>query len=65
MIEQVKAMSTDERFLLEAYLTHMRRADDPTFQVELSQSLDEMNAGQKHSLEKVKRLHQALAAEGL
>jgi hypothetical protein len=54
----------EERLFLAAYLKHVARKDDPAYRLELSRLRDEMNTGQKYTLEQVKRIHQALEAEG-
>jgi hypothetical protein len=58
--------STEEdRLFLAAYLKHLNRKDDPAYRRELSRLRDEMNEGKRYSLEQVKRVHDALEAEGL
>jgi len=54
----------EERLFLAAYLKHLARRDDPAYRQELSRLRDEMNAGRRVNLEQVKRMHQALEAEG-
>jgi len=51
--------------VLEAYLKHLGRKDDPAYQAELSRLNGEIDAGKKFSLEQVQRMHETLKAEGL
>jgi hypothetical protein len=68
-ITEIKAsidrMTDEERFFAAAYLQHCAQADDPAYQALLSERMKRMDAGQKVTLEKAKRIHEALEAEGL
>lgn len=57
--------SPEDRVFLAAYLRHVVRSDDPAYKTELARRRDEMNAGKRFSLEQLKRVDQALDAEGL
>ncbi len=58
-------LTPEERVYLAAYLKHLARVDDPSYQAELARLNDEIDTGKKFSLEQVTRLHDALKAEGL
>ena len=68
-ITEIKAsidrMTDVERFFAAAYLQHREQADDPAYQALLSERMKRMDAGQKVTLEKTQRIHEALEAEGL
>jgi hypothetical protein len=68
-ITEIKAsidrMTDVERFFAAAYLQHRAQADDPAYQALLSERMKRMDAGQKVTLEKTQRIHEALEAEGL
>ena len=68
-ITEIKAsidrMTNVERFFAAAYLQHRAQADDPAYQALLSERMKRMDAGQKVTLEKTQRIHEALEAEGL
>ena len=68
-ITEIKAsidrMTDVERFFAAAYLQHRAQADDPAYQALLSERMKRMDAGQKVTLEKTQRIHEALEADGL
>ena len=68
-ITEIKAsidrMTDEERFFAAAYLQHHAQTDDPAYQALLSERMKRMDAGQKVTLEKALRIHEALDAEGL
>jgi len=68
-IAEIKAsidrMTEEERFFAAAYLQHRAQACDPAYQALLSERMQRMDAGQKVTLEKAQRIHDALEAEGL
>jgi hypothetical protein len=61
----VENLNAEERMFLSAYLKHLARVDDPTYQAQLTQLNDEIDKGRKFSLPQVIRMHKALKAEGL
>jgi hypothetical protein len=68
-ITEIKAsidrMTDEERFFAAAYLQHHAQVGDPAYQALLSERMKRMDAGQKVTLEKAQRIHEALEAEGL
>ncbi len=65
LIEIVDRTSPEDRLFLRAYIDHLARVADPSDGTELDQRLDAMRAGSEVSLEEARRLHEALAAQGL
>jgi len=65
IIRTADRLTPEERLVLEAYLKHLGRKDDPAYQAELSRLNGEIDAGKKFSLEQVQRMHETLKAEGL
>ncbi len=67
--EEIKAnidrMTDEERFFAAAYLQHRAQENDPAYRLLLSARMERMDAGKKVSFEQVKRIHEALEAEGL
>ena len=61
----VDAMTPAERAFVAAYLQHLSRADDPLHKARLGARMRRMDSGRKVSLDKARRLHRALQAEGL
>lgn len=68
-ITEIKAsidrMTDEERFFAAAYLQHHAQVGDSAYQALLSERMKRMDAGQKVTLEKAQRIHEALEAEGL
>ena len=68
-ITEIKAsidrMTDEERFFAAAYLQHRAQSGDPSYQALLSERMKRMDAGQKVTLDKALRIHEALEAEGL
>jgi len=68
-ITEIKAsidrMTEEERFFAAAYLQHRAQADDPAYRTLLSERMKRMDDGQKVSLDKAQRIHEALESEGL
>jgi hypothetical protein len=58
-------MSDEERFFAAAYLQHLFQQRDPAYKEMVAERLKRMENGQKVTLEKAVRIHQALEAEGL
>ena len=52
----VDNLKPDERLFLQAYLDHLRRADDPSNAQDLSRRMKEMDAGRVVTLLEAKRL---------
>jgi hypothetical protein len=61
----IDKMSEEDRFFALAYLKHLARRDDPSYQKFLGDRISEMDCGKKVSLAAVKRLHKQLDAAGL
>lgn len=61
----VDQTSTEERLYLQAYLDHLSRVNAPTNAADLSRRMREMDAGRKVTLAQAKKLHEALAKQGL
>jgi hypothetical protein len=61
---EIEATSDEERLFLLAYLKHLTRRNDPGYARHLARRAQEMDAN-KVSLDQIKRVHQALEAEGL
>ncbi len=61
----VESLSADERLFLAAYLKHLSRVDDPSYQSDLTRLNAEIDSGKKLTLPQVVRMHEALKAEGL
>jgi hypothetical protein len=61
---EIEASSEEERLFLLAYLKHLSRRDDPAYRRHLATRAKEMDTN-KVSLDQIKRVHQALEAEGL
>jgi hypothetical protein len=61
---ELEATSAEDRLFLLAYLKHLARRDDPAYQRHLAARAKEMDTN-KVSLDQIKRVHQALEAEGL
>ena len=68
-ITEIKAsidrITDEERFFAAAYLQHHAQVGDSAYQALLSERMKRMDAGQKVTLEKAQRIHEALEAEGL
>ncbi len=62
--QELEATSEEERLFLLAYLKHLTRRNDPGYRRHLANRAQEMDAN-RVSLEQIKRVHQALEAEGL
>lgn len=58
-VEQIKTeiehSTPEERLYLTAFLKHLARKDDPTYQSELAELNKEIDSGKKFSLEQLKR----------
>jgi hypothetical protein len=63
--EEIEHSSPEERLYLAAFLKHLARKDDPSYQSELAELNKEIDSSRKFSLDQVKRLHETLKAEGL
>ncbi len=63
--QQIDAMTDDDRFFATAYLDHLASEKDSSYQAELTERMNRMDAGKKVSLEQLERLHHALEHEGL
>jgi len=61
----VDRLTPAQRAFVASYLRHLARVDDPQHQAKLGERMRRMDAGRKVSLAQARRLHQALAAEGL
>ena len=68
-ITEIKAsidrMTDEERFFAAACLQHRAQATDPGHPAVLSERMKRMDEGQKVTLEQARRIHEALAGEGL
>jgi len=62
---EIEASSEEDKLFLLAFLQHIIRREDPAYKKLLAERVKEMQAGNKVSLSQVKRLHEALEAEGL
>lgn len=62
---EIEESSEEDRLFLLAFLKHLIRRDDPAYKKLLAERVQEMQTGNKISLSQVKRLHEALDAEGL
>jgi len=65
LIEFVNGCSPENHIFLQAYLDHIARTSDPESGRDLDRRLDAMRAGKEVSLEDVRKLHGALASQGL
>ncbi len=65
LIEIVDRSSPEDRLFLHAYIEHLARAADSEAGRELDRRLESMRAGNEVSLEEARKLHDALAAQGL
>jgi hypothetical protein len=65
LIEIVDRTSPEDRLFLHAYIEHLARAADPEDGGELDRRLESMRAGNEVSLDEARKLHDALAAQGL
>ena len=61
---ELEASSEEDRLFLLAYLKHLSRRDDPAYRRHLATRAQEIETN-KVSLDQIKRVHQALEAEGL
>lgn len=61
----VDQTTNEERLFLQAYLDHLDAQSSPENARELDRRWEEMNAGDKVSLDEARRLHEALQARGL
>jgi len=52
--------SPEERLYLAAFVKHLARNDDPSYQAELTELNQQIDDGKKYSLAQVKRLHEYL-----
>jgi len=65
LIEFVDGTSSEDRIFLQAYLEHVARASDAEYGRDLDHRLEAMRAGEEVNLEDVRKLHEALASQGL
>ncbi len=65
LIEIVDRTTPEDRLFLHAYIEHLARAADPKESRELDRRLESMRAGNEVSLDDARKLHEALAAQGL
>jgi hypothetical protein len=65
LIEFVDRTSPEDRLFLHAYLEHVARASDPDNGRDLDRRLEAMRAGDEVRLEDARKLHEALASQGL
>jgi hypothetical protein len=65
LIEFVDRSSLEDRLFLHAYLEHVARSSDPEYGRDLDRRLEAMRSGDEVSLEDARRLHEALASQGL
>lgn len=65
LIEFVDRSSLEDRLFLRAFLEHRARASDPEDGRDLDRRLDAMRAGDEVRLEDARKLHEALASQGL
>lgn len=56
----IDKMTDDERFFAAAYLEHLAQVNDPAYQRMLDERMKRMDAGQKITLEELRRVHQIL-----
>lgn len=61
---ELETASAEDRLFLLAYLKHLARRDDLAYRRHLAARAQEMETNQV-SLDQIKRVHQALEAEGL
>jgi hypothetical protein len=54
------ALSVEVRVFLAAYLKHLSRVDDPTYQEELTRLNQEIDAGKRFTLDQVRRMDRAV-----
>jgi len=60
----VTGMTVEERLEIAALIAHLNRVDDPDYLAELDRRMAAMDAGRKHSSEKVIELHDQLKHQG-
>jgi hypothetical protein len=65
LLRTAESLTSEERQYLAACLKHLMRANDPAYQAELARLNQEIDAGRRFTLDQVRRLHDALRAEGL
>jgi hypothetical protein len=65
LIEFVDRSSAEDRLFLRAYLEHLARASCPEGGRDLDRRLEAMRAGDEVRLEDARKLHEALASQGL
>jgi hypothetical protein len=65
LIEIVDRTSPEDRLFLHAYIEHLVRAAEPEDGRELDRRLESMRAGNEVSLAEARKLHDALASQGL
>jgi hypothetical protein len=65
LIKTANALNMEERTFLAAYLKHLGRVDEPSYQAELLRLNQEIDDGKKISFAQANRLHKSLKAEGL
>ena len=67
-IAEIKAsidrMTDEERFFAAAYLRHRAQEQDEGYRALLSERMKRLESGQKVDFDQVKRIHEALEAEG-
>ncbi len=61
----IERMTEDERFFASAYLHHLARANDPTYQSLLGHRMQRMDDGKKLTLKQATHVHRELEAERL
>ena len=62
--KELEATSEEDQLFLLAYLKHLTRRNDAGYQKHLAERAHDMDSA-KVTLDQIKRLHQALEAEGL
>jgi len=65
LIEFVDQSSPEDRLFLRAYLEHLAKSFDPDYARDLDSRLEAMRAGDEVRLEDARKLHEALASQGL
>ncbi len=62
--ESIAGMSVEERLELAALISHLNRADDPDYQVDLDLRMSAMDAGRKMAAPGLKSRHDELTRQG-
>ena len=62
--DALKSMSPEDRNRVKAFLLHLTRVNDPTYQTDLTRRLEQIERGGGVSQDEIERLHADLSRKG-